>query len=100
MSRQSRRMMIIDGVRFSFRAKKVENSRRCIQPRDKGLSTKDHIPRSLISQIGGTFPSGEPPPVIQDGDLRLPRGLPETFDLESSKERDSKSSMRSVNAAR
>ena len=52
ISRQRRRMMIVDGDLFSFRAKKVDSSFRRSTPRDKGLRTSDHIPRSSISHCG------------------------------------------------
>jgi len=52
ISRHRRRTIIIDGDLFSFRAKKVDSSFRCSIPRDKGLRTSDHIPRSSISHCG------------------------------------------------
>jgi len=99
-SRQSRRIMILEGDRFSLLAKKIENSRRCSNPRDNGLRTIDHIPRSSISHTGPPFLSlSDPPPPTQEGDPPPLRGLLATLDLDSNSERDSRVSIRSDNAA-
>jgi len=97
-SRHNRRMMIIEGDRFSFLEKNVDISRKVCTTCERGLRTNDHIPRSSMSHLGTPFLSvGEPRPLIHGGD----RELGDMFDRETNNsERDSNVSKRSVNAAK
>jgi len=97
-SRHNRRMMIIEGERFSSLEKNFDKSCKVSTTCERGLRTNDHIPRSSRSHLGIPFLSvGEPRPLIRGGD---PRELGDVFDRETNNERDSNVSKRSVNAAK
>jgi len=97
-SRHNRRMMVIEGERFSSLVKMVDIPRRVSIVCERGLRTNDHIPRSSMSHLGTLFPSlGEPRPPSHWGDPREPGDI---FDRETNSERDSSISKRSDSAAK
>ena len=96
-SRQSRRTIVIEGDLCSFRAKNEASSLKRTIPRDKGLRTSDHIPRSSMSHCSDSRALDCPCPESHD---ELPGGIGgPRLDFESERERVSKVSRRSVIAA-
>lgn len=98
-SKHKRRTMIIVGDRFSFRAKNVARFRMPSTPRDRGLRTMDHIPRSSMShsvwpRLSAGLPLPAPPRMGEAPPLN------ETLDLGGCAARPSKDSSLSLRAAR
>jgi hypothetical protein len=99
-SKHRRRTMIRVGEFGSLRARNAASSRRNVIPRARGLRTKDHIPMSSKSHSGKSFlPAGLP--LLPDPHIgELIPGIKEEFERWNWPALDSKTSMRSVSAAR